>query len=83
MIDLILITFQRFLVFTIGLLPDSQGLPEQAFTQIQELVQSATGFNWFLPIEEMLIAIGIIFAFEVSFFLFKSTLYTIHLIRGK
>lgn len=83
MIDLILITFQSFLNFMIGLLPDSQGLPETAFQNMQILVQTSTGFNWFLPIEELLIALGIIFAFEISYFSYKAVLYIIHLVRGK
>jgi hypothetical protein len=82
MIDLIAQALYEILSFMISALPASQGIPDDAFNQIQGLFTDALGLNWLLPVEELFIAMGIVISYEIALFSVKATMYFTQLARG-
>ena len=62
--------------------PAGPDLPDGLLTTANEVFGLASGLNAILPVEEVFVAIGIYFAFEIAMIVLAGLLWIIRLIRG-
>jgi len=73
--------FYRFLNLVLGFLPTGS-LPSAISTSLNTIVGYMNTFNFFFPIQEIFVVLGISLAFELAVQLFFFANWVYHKIRG-
>ena len=80
--DFFLQLFRGFINGMISILPTSSGFPLELKSSLVSLFQNISGLDFFLPISELFLVLGLFIVFELSMQLVHFTFWIIKVIRG-